>query len=142
MCLGKCFEKGACAKTLPGEVRFSADGLRLYHRTGKHGEFRSFFKGDAEWVVNSDGGVAVTEYHNIELICLSELVRSSAIDNTDLTKVCRKKLNNSHIYSALVRERVKALIRRGWVKDLGYCYKLTSKGLKAAAEALVNRHKF
>lgn len=141
MCLGKCFEAGACAKTLSGEVRFSADGLRLYHRSSKHVEARSFFKGDASWTINGDGSVAVTEYHNIELIALSELVSSTAIDTRDLTKVCRKKLSNPHIYSTLVRERVKALIRRGWVKDLGYCYKLTSKGLRGAAKALAKRHK-
>jgi hypothetical protein len=144
MCLRHCFEEGFCTRVKEGEFQLSKDGLRLYHLSSGKKERRSYFKGDVSWSRNSDGSFTIIEHHNIELLALISLLhnQSRGIDNLDLTGVCRKTLGNPHIYSNLVRERVKALIRRGWAKGYGSHYNITSSGVKAAAQALAKRHQF
>lgn len=151
MCLGKCFENGACYRTLLGDVKLSGDGLRLYHTTPQSNEARSFFKGDASWTQNSDGTFAVTESHNIEIVCLRYMIENGALLSgpkgpwahlRDMTAECRKVLKNTHIYPALVAERIKGLKRRGWVGGYYSDWRITPEGIAALASALGKRHKF
>lgn len=139
MCLGQCFEKGACAKTLNGDIRISGDGLRLEHRSPGKKEYRSFFKGDAKWTV-SGGKYHVTESHNIEIVALRELMTGhGSLGN--LSRACRKSLRNPHIYDSLVKGRISAMIRRGWVKVSSSIigYNITPEGIKAFASAAGKR---
>lgn len=118
MCLRDCFEHGSCAKTLINcEVEVLGKGAQLRYRSPGSSEFRSHYKGDAEWRKNRDGSTAVIEHHNIERICLRLLAHAGNNTRLDIIGWCvRSTLKNRHIYDELVAERLKALARRGWVR--------------------------
>jgi hypothetical protein len=118
MCLRDCFEKGSCAKTLVDcEIEVVGKGEQLRYRSPGSSEFRSHYKGDAEWRRNRDGSIDVIEHHNIERICLQVLAYMGINTRLDVIGwAVRSTLKNRSIYDELVAERLKALARRGWAR--------------------------
>ena len=134
MCLRKCFVEGECTKVLPGTCRVSDDGKRLYHLAPGAVEERSFFKGDSTWRKDRWGRYIITEYHKIEQVILAYLglARSQKMGASKLWELlfaCRDQLKNSHLYSTLIKERLKALLRRGWVRETKNGFNITNAGL-------------
>jgi hypothetical protein len=140
MCLRKCFVNGFCEKVIPSKgVMISGDGKRLYYPAKFPSDATlSHFWGDVEWKRNRDGSFLVREHHNIErmaLHALDSIPKHRCMSTGQILFEARRRLKNPHLYSSLVGERLRSLLRRGWIREYNPgVWVITAKGRKAAKQ--------
>lgn len=142
MCYRLCIDKGSCTKDLEGEVRISADGLILQHRSPDRQEWRAHYKGDATW---SKSGRSLVEYHNADVCAMIFLykVGKAGAANCDVRKHVADKLSNHHLSDPWVFQRLASLVRHGFVsKSASARYTLTDKGISELAKVAAARLTF